>query len=244
MDNRNIFKGCFNLIKNYDKVFEFENDNFYGAYYAQNENREINPNDPAIQEKWEAHLRSHIKEVFTSAYEHLITAFGNLTVSNKKIEFIEEAFEIIGELQDLSEEQSHEDEFRKLVKSQMSSLYTQIHRNFDEDLFIIKQLEREPKDSEKLQFNLTRTELTHFLLLLKDGDIISDNVSDYALAIFSEKNFVCTRENSTQIPLRSIEKYISKIRSGEQLSESATESLKEMINGLKDTLLKSEIKIN
>ena len=243
MDNRNIFKGCFGLIISYDSVFEFENDNYYGACYAQNENREINPNDPAIQEKWEAHLRSYIKEVFTSTYEHLITAFGNLTVSNKKIEFIEEAFEIIGELQDLTEEQSQEDEFRKLVKSQMSSLYTQIHKKFDDELLILKQLKRNPKDSEKLQFNISRTELTHLLLMLKDGDIIRKDISDYALAVFSEKNFLCVRDNTLRVPMKGIQKYIAKIRSGEQLSDVATESLKERIRSLMETVLKAKINI-
>ncbi len=243
MDNRNIFKGCFGLIKSYDSVFEFENDNFYGAYSAQNENREINLNDPAIKEKWEAHLRSYIKEVFTSTYEHLITAFGNLTVSNKKIEFIEEAFEIIGELQDLSEEQSDEDEFRILVKSQMSSIYTQIHKKFDDELLILKQLKRNPKDSEKLQFNISRTELTHLLLKLKDGDIISKDISDYALAVFSENNFLCVRDNTPRVPMKGIQKYIAKIRSGEQLSDTATETLEERIKSLLAIVRNTDINI-
>ena len=231
------------MIKGFDSVFEFENDNFYGAYYAQNENREINLNDPSIQEKWEARFRSYIKEVFTSTYEHLTTAFGNLTVSNKKIEFIEEAFEIIGELQYLSEEQSDEDEFRKLVKSQMSSVYTQIHKKFDDELLILKQLKRNPKDSEKLQFNISRTELTHLLLKLKDGDIISKDISDYALAVFSENNFLCVRDNTPRVPMKGIQKYIAKIRSGEQLSVAAIESLKERLRSILDTLLKANINI-
>ena len=178
-----------------------------------------------------------------TAAEHLITAFGNITVSNKKIEFIEEAFEIIGELQDLSEEQSHEDEFRKLVKSQMSSVYTQIHKKFDDELLILKQLKRNPKDSEKLQFNISRTELTHLLLKLKDGDIISKDISDYALAVFSENNFLCVRDNTPRVPMKGIQKYIAKIRSGEQLSVAAIESLKERLRSILDTLLKANINI-
>ena len=242
MDNRIIFKGCFGLIKSYDSVFEFENDNFYGAYYTQNENREINLNDPAIQEKWEAHLRSYIKEVFTSTYEHLITAFGNISVSKKKIEFLEETFEIIEELQELSKEQPCEDEFTELVQAQMSSLYNQIHIKFDVDLDILLQ-QKELKDTEKLQFNMTRTELTHFLLLLKDGDIIDKAVTDYALAKFSERYFFCIQNNRPRIPLIEIEKYIGKIRSGEQQSDTATERIKERIKSLKDTILKTKIKI-
>ncbi|MBN2828928.1 MAG: hypothetical protein JXR56_01255 [Candidatus Cloacimonetes bacterium] len=244
MDNRNIFEGCFNLIRSYDNVYEFKNDNFYGAHYEEHENQEINLNDPAIQEKWKAHFRSYILEVFTSTYEHLITVFGNLIISKKKIEFLEESYEIIEELQELTEKQQSKDEFIELVKSNMSSLYSKIHKKFDNDLVILKQPKRELKDTEKLQFNMTRTELTHFLLLLKDGDIIDKTISDYALAKFSENYFFCIRNNDPRIPLKSIDKYIDKIRSEDQITETAITKIKERIKSVNDTFLRVNIKTN
>ena len=125
----------------------------------------------------------------------------------------------------------------------MSSVYTQIHKKFDDELLILKQLKRNPKDSEKLQFNISRTELTHLLLKLKDGDIISKDISDYALAVFSENNFLCVRDNTPRVPMKGIQKYIAKIRSGEQLSVAAIESLKERLRSILDTLLKANINI-
>jgi hypothetical protein len=79
--------------------------------------------------------------------------------------------------------------------------------------------------------------------MLKDGDIIRKDISDYALAVFSEKNFLCVRDNTLRVPMKGIQKYIAKIRSGEQLSDVATESLKERIRSLMETVLKAKINI-
>lgn len=229
MDKERIFTDCIWLVNNYTNAYYSQQDNFYGLYIAQREGLEVDLKDPAIKNEWEGYFQQYIKEIFSSINEKLTLEFQLIPSSKRKIEFIEEVFDALANLLDCTNEFEEADGFKQLIKNQMQTLHNSIHATYDNKLIILKQEERDPLDSEKLKLKLTRTEATHLFVLLKDIDIIDQSLSDYGLALFISKNFLCVRKEESSLPLKEIEKYIGKIRSGEQFSGSSIKELKARI---------------
>lgn len=229
MDKEEIFADCICLVNNYTNIYDNQQDNFYGLYIAQRQGQKVDLKDPAIVNGWEEYFQHYIIEIFSSTYEKLTSAFQLIPSSRGKTEFIEEVFDALANLLACTHEFEEADRFKKLIKNQMQSLHNSIHATYDNKLFIFKQEERDPRDSEKLRLKLNRTETTHLFVLLKDIDIIDKSLSDYGLALFISKNLLCVGKEESSRPLKEIEKYIGKIRSGEQFSGSSIKELKARI---------------
>jgi len=229
MDKEGIFTDCIRLVNDYTDVYDYQQDNFYGLYIAQREGEEVDLKDPAIKAEWESYFQQFIKKVFSSTYENLNSAFQLIPSSKRKIEFIEEVFDALTNLLDCTNEFEEADGFKRLIKNQMQSLHNSIHATYDNKLIILQLEARDPLDSAKLKLKLTRTEVTHLFVLLKDIDIIDQSLSDYGLALFISKNFLCVGKKESSLSKKKIEKYIGKIRSGEQFSDSSIRELKARI---------------
>jgi hypothetical protein len=106
-----------------------------------------------------------------------------------------------------------------------------LHQKFDDDLYSLLDKNSTIEDKAKIKFNLNRTELTHFLLHLKDSNIINNSISDYALALLASKYFLCAQgEDKIPSQLKGIEKFIHEIRKNNQYSSDVHKTVKKKVS--------------
>lgn len=188
------------------------------------------------KEKLNDYLMTRIKGAITSTFDHIIHRYEQLINDNDKINFLHGIFDTSEDLIKIFEGNKSDAVYDRFAINCMKELNWKLHNNFDDIHFVLLNKNRHIDDKMKLRFNISRSQLIHLLILLKDSNIIDNTHSDYAIATFATKFFISlndhTKEHST---LLRVKDYIRDIRSYEQYSESAVKEIKTKI-------LNSEIK--
>lgn len=236
MDNKHPLNYCSSLTENWSELLQQWEDEFNFAYPKSNPigRGTNNPKIKSARLTIDKYIRTAIESVFKTSYSEVILQFKNVILDSEKIGFLEGIFSTSEKLIENFKNSNVKNEYSEFVQDLFVKLNKKLHDKYDNDLFILRKETENIPDKAKLRFNLSRAELIHFFILLKDSNIIDNSYTDYALATFISKSFMCfNQQEQKYTSLKRVKKYIRDIKSKEQFSESAVEKVKDKIKASK-----------
>lgn len=230
MEKNHPLGECILLAKNWTETIDQWTDNHFTLEFL---NKKIIAKDLSTdkseKEKLHHYLIAQIKAVLDLSFDIVINQYIQLISDKDKIDYLKGIFDTSEDLIKMFGGSNSDTNYVQFAVTYMKELNWKFHNKFDDEYFVLLNKSITIEEKAKLKFNISRAQLVHLLILLKDSNIIDNAYTDYAIATFASKFFSYLNNEQKQSPLIRMEDYIGDIRHLDQYSEIAVNEIKEKI---------------
>lgn len=171
-----------------------------------------------------------IKESIFQTLYIVKTGYQKLLIDQEKENYIESVFEGIDRLLDDFKKETGFSKYVPVANEELQKLKWNLHHYFDNELIALKAKTKNNKYG-KIKMNLSKTEILHLFIMLRDMDYIDKNISNYALGKFLESSFLYFNSRKKDyMPLKKVAVEFGEIHSQASYSEDVLKKVNDKIS--------------